>query len=797
MKHLFLTLWFLIVCTVGYAQIPQTVWTSGNGMLTFCYKERLYEIGGDLNDEEITKVWSGNHLTDFSEIKERIELITFDVSFKKFYLKTAEGLFENCENLRLIFGIENFRTDSAVSMSRMFNGCVSLMNLDVSGFKTENAGNMKSMFKRCMSLTKLDVSGFDTQNVTDMESMFEGCVRLKDLDVRSFDTRKVTDMVRMFADCAALTELSAGGFKTGNVTAMTAMFAGCNSLKKLDVSGFDTHGVRDMSFMFGYCNALESLDVRSFNTQNVASMSGMFTCCKSLKKLDARSFDTRNVTDMSNMFYACSSLTEAGTGGFNTGKVTDMSQMFAWCVSLPEAEVGGFNTGSAVNLSSMFAYCRAMKRVDVSGFDTENVTDLSYMFYNCSSLTSLNVGSFDIKNVTEMNGIFSGCSRLETIYCNRNWQQSLYISAHMFEGCYRLSGAAVFDSEKTDISMANPKTGYFYEIDDKITVDTTRYAYGRTWSESGLNPKEYHLGELQNGKFQYLLDGKDVTNAVSSAGQYNLVIRFVSDDNKIDYKHKFEITVIPPEITARYKTSMKYYCGGSQAEIIFSGIETVPATHYSVDFSDAAFKSAEHAVFESDRIVFDVPKTIQYGDYQAYVILFNDNANAKSKVMTVDFSVSPSNLKTKWDDVVYVPNPDNEFSSYQWYKNGGEISGATKQFFNEVGGLDGVYYVVIKTSDGREIQTCPLKAEKQTDASAPNVSVFPNPAKAGQKITLKLENMDVAKNIQIMVFTSAGLFVKRIDNAQNTNSLTLSKGGYVGYADYAGEKIAFKIVVEK
>ena len=61
----------------------------------------------------------------------------------------------------------------------MFNGCNSLISLDLSNFNTQNVTDMDSMFCDCDSLISLDLSNFNTQNVTNMNGMFSGCNSLK------------------------------------------------------------------------------------------------------------------------------------------------------------------------------------------------------------------------------------------------------------------------------------------------------------------------------------------------------------------------------------------------------------------------------------------------------------------------------------------------------------------------------------------------------------------------------------------------------------------------------------------
>ena len=120
------------------------------------------------------------------------------------------------------------------------------------------------------------------------------------------------------------------------------------------------------------------------------------------------------------------------------------------------------NTSNVTNMSRMFIDCDKLTSIDVTNFDTHLVTDMSYMFNDVSNLKSLDITNFDLSNVTNTQDMFSHCSRLETIYCNDDWSKIECPSNDMFVYSNKLKGAVSYDENlNNDISMANPKTGYF------------------------------------------------------------------------------------------------------------------------------------------------------------------------------------------------------------------------------------------------------------------------------------------------------------------------------------------------
>ena len=311
-----------------------------------------------------------------------------------------------------------------------------------------------SLYGFFMDLRKLEtITGLEylnTEKVTDMSYMFCACSKLTSLDVTNFNTENVKNMVRMFYNCSALTSLDVTKFNTGNVTNMRYMFCACSALTSLDVTKFNTGNVTDMGYMFYNCSKLTSLDVTKFNTAKVTDMSNMFVNCSKLTSLDVTKFNTGNVTDMGYMFYNCSALTSLDVTNFNTMNVTNMRFMFYGCSSLTS--------------------------LDVTKFNTEKVTNMNRMFYNCSKLTSLDVTNFNTENVTNMSYMFSSCSALTTIYASDKFvTTNVETGSNMFFNCIKLKGFIdnKNNSDKTDHTFANYKTGYFTKLvgkngDEKI-----------------------------------------------------------------------------------------------------------------------------------------------------------------------------------------------------------------------------------------------------------------------------------------------------------------------------------------
>ena len=146
-----------------------------DGTLTFrCgYKKTLGENEYELN--------SGENWPKWFTYASKISKVVFEASFANARPTNCYAWFVNFKNLTQIEGIENLNTENVTSMRDMFNGCSSLISLDVTNFNTANVTDMCYMFFGCKSLTTIYVSDeFVITNTTNKTySLFFDCLKLK------------------------------------------------------------------------------------------------------------------------------------------------------------------------------------------------------------------------------------------------------------------------------------------------------------------------------------------------------------------------------------------------------------------------------------------------------------------------------------------------------------------------------------------------------------------------------------------------------------------------------------------
>ena len=153
---------------------------------------------------------------------------------------------------------------------------------------------------------------------------------------------------------------------------------------------------------------------------------------------------------------------------FANARPTSCDHWFAYCPNLTTIEgIEYFNTENVTNMRYMFGGCRSLKSLDLTNFNTENVTDMYSMFYKCTSLESLDLTNFNTAKVTNMESMFHKCFALKTIYASDKFVTGQVTDgSNMFSNCINLKGFIdnKNNSDKTDHTYANYKTGYFTKL---------------------------------------------------------------------------------------------------------------------------------------------------------------------------------------------------------------------------------------------------------------------------------------------------------------------------------------------
>lgn len=174
-----------------------------------------------------------------------LKSITGIEKFQTSEATAIDCMFQNCSALESL-DLSKFDTKNVTNMGAMFAGCKKLKTITgIDKFNTEkvetkqktqtnqdDAAGFDKIFSGCESLEELDLSGWKTSKAKYMVELFDGCTNLKTLNLGTTDN---------FATNQAVT-----GNKVEN------MFRNCNNLQKLTVGKSfvftNTCGLRDTTW---------------------------------------------------------------------------------------------------------------------------------------------------------------------------------------------------------------------------------------------------------------------------------------------------------------------------------------------------------------------------------------------------------------------------------------------------------------------------------------------------------------------------------------------------------------------
>jgi len=178
---------------VSLKELDVDEWNTGNvvsfsGMFQRCRSLSTLDVSN----------WDTKNVTDMSFMFhcENMPLGSIDVSEWDVSSVLSFDHFVAHAKLKLT-GVENWKNSVVVVMNAMFHMCQN-NTLDVSGFETSNVITFDQMFEGCNQLTEIiGLENFDTSKSVGFSEMFSSCSKLKTLNLESFDTRNAQNDVQI------------------------------------------------------------------------------------------------------------------------------------------------------------------------------------------------------------------------------------------------------------------------------------------------------------------------------------------------------------------------------------------------------------------------------------------------------------------------------------------------------------------------------------------------------------------------------------------------------------------------
>jgi hypothetical protein len=252
-----------------------------------------------------------------------------------------------------------------------------------------------------------------------------------------------------------------------------------------------------------------------------------------------------------------------------------------------------------------------------------------------------------------------------------------------------------------------PFTFFVQDMNTNATTSYTTYENPYSIFVTPSKTTTYHIYSLGDAFCEAAPNAADsyVTVVVSDMDFDTNFVKVCPDENATA---TFHVTTISGNPTAFSTTGLSDYGMNDYTDEPFDG------SNINIDFTGAEPGDYEFTIL-IDECIYPVTVRVLMG------------AGGAGKV-----------VEQRWDDVVVANNnPETNggyrFVAYQWYKNGEPIPGATGQYYNEVGGLNGYYSLWAMTEDGKVYESCEIAI-----ATSARIKVYPTPAHVDQEVTIEL-----------------------------------------------------------
>ena len=318
-------------------------------------------------------------------------------------------------------------------------------------------------------------------------------------------------------------------------------------------------------------------------------------------------------------------------------------------------------------------------------------------------------------------------------------------SSGLISGTSIAFGTSTFVILATDANGCSVSKTFSIGINQKpitVTTNAASKVYGTTDPvlTYSFSP-QLQTGESFTGSLSRVA-GENVGNYAINQGTLsagaNYIINFVSAN--------FSITKATQTIT--WNQDLFVGCDGlSSYQLVATASSGLPVTYTSQNSNIAT-------------IVGSILNSVGQGTTSIVASQIGDNNYFSANDVIQSIVVSQPNLIRKhWNDAIFFDNSSNNYSNYQWFKNGVAVVGANQQYFKENGNLLGTYYATA-TKNGMSITTCPLTFIQSTPEF--DIRIIPNPVFMGNMFEVETTIAATSLlNAQAYLFSNTGSLVSQ------------------------------------
>lgn len=539
---------------------------------------------------------------------------------------------------------------------------------------------------------------------------------------------------------------------TGVFTSMKLAGADLTPEKITGIKQWGNVGWESLDYALAECINLQEVTGDSRGLEGVTDMSGLFSEATSFEGNELYYWNVENVTKMDNMFYKSTSF-NGDLSKWKVDNVTSTIEMFRGATSF-NRDLSGWNVAKVTKATNMFLEAE---------LEIQNYEALLHSWASTAS-TQSDVGFHGGTSK------YSACVTDDIATLKSKWGNSIFEGGDAWNTPDASKGKNIVECQKYPVQL----------LDANNALESSG---GAVWYTSETGGEKVEMPTLSKvGKVEYYAD-YEIGTCVSTT-RTKVILEITPSNNK-------------PYIEVEGDS----ICGGGDTEGKSIVLSVITSCYNSYQLKYQWSKDGEE-IDGATQKTYEIKSLTDeaIGDYSV------DIANIESKdVYTSSYYLHlNSSIEQKWDDIVYIPNKDDMYESYQWYKNGEMIKGATRQFYQEKSDdRSGMYSVEVVLRDGgARIMSCE-RGLKKVEKPSEKVSVilYPNPLMKSDNLHIKLEtnNKLSLKKAELHIYSLSGILMDKkeiIGQEVNYDSSSLEIGTYIVLIKIGEEeKLVKKIIV--